>query len=407
MLRKNSRKARRERLLKAFIKLQHSCLKRSRRYAMRQILQGADAAPSSSSSSPASVGSATSELSSDSEPVTSSSLSPCSEDGDSSGSLTSTDIEAELLAMQMDHALDDMPDLLPMGYMDSDDESDSDDDGSSDPEGDSGNEADNEEMLEDEISSRPRLARYVRNAIEKMYSQRYEQPRDEPIPQPPPQMPHVLEVLKVERPDQFREILRVNPATFDKIVDNIKGDPVFFNNSNNPQIPVEQQLAITLYQFGHDGNAASQAAVGRWAGGGKGSPSLHTKQVMTAVLRRSFMKQAVRFPTVEEKVKAKDWVEAHSCRAWRNGWLFVDGTLVPLFDRPHWYGESYFDRKCNYSLNIQVCLRRLCDTQLNLYLQMVICRLYHCRTYALLISVMAIQAVPMIQLHGMRPVSLA
>src|ERR1700722_1959060 len=69
MLRKNSRKARRERLLKAFIKLQHSPLKRSRLYAVCQILQGADAAPSSSSSSPASVGSATSELSSDSEPV--------------------------------------------------------------------------------------------------------------------------------------------------------------------------------------------------------------------------------------------------------------------------------------------------------------------------------------------------
>jgi hypothetical protein len=46
-------------------------------------------------------------------------------------------------------------------------------------------------------------------------------------------MPHVLEVLKVECPDQFREILWVNPATFDKIVDNIKDDPVFFNNSNN------------------------------------------------------------------------------------------------------------------------------------------------------------------------------
>jgi hypothetical protein len=97
-------------------------------------------------------------------------------------------------------------------------------------------------------------------------------------------MPHVLKVLKVERSDQFQEILRVNPATFDKIVDNIKDDPVFFNNSNNPQIPVEQQLTITLYRFGHDGNAASQAAVGHWAGGGKGSPSLHTKRVMTAVL---------------------------------------------------------------------------------------------------------------------------
>jgi hypothetical protein len=122
------------------------------------------------------VGFATLELSSDLESVTSSSLSPGLEHGDSSGSLTSTDIEAELLAIQMDHALDDISDLLPMGHMDSDD------DGSSDPEGDLGNDADNEEMLEDEMSSRPQLAHYVRNVIEKMYSQQYEQPHDEPIP---------------------------------------------------------------------------------------------------------------------------------------------------------------------------------------------------------------------------------
>ncbi len=33
----------------------------------------------------------------------------------------------------------------------------------------------------------------------------------------------------------------------------------------------------------------------------------------------------------------------------------VDGTLVLLDERPFWYGESYFDWKCNYSLNVQVC----------------------------------------------------
>jgi hypothetical protein len=33
----------------------------------------------------------------------------------------------------------------------------------------------------------------------------------------------------------------------------------------------------------------------------------------------------------------------------------VDGMLVPLFERPYWYGESYFDRKSNYSMNVQVC----------------------------------------------------
>jgi hypothetical protein len=75
---------------------------------------------------------------------------------------------------------------------------------------------------------------------------------------------------------------------------------------------------------------------------------------MTAILRKEFMEEAVRMPTEAEKEEAKAWVEEHSCKAWRDGWCLVDGTLIPLFDRPFWFGESYFDRKCNYSLNIQV-----------------------------------------------------
>jgi hypothetical protein len=46
-------------------------------------------------------------------------------------------------------------------------------------------------------------------------------------------------------------------------------------------------------------------------------------------------------------------VEEHLCKAWQNGWCLVDGTLIPLFAQPYWFGESYFDRKCCYSLNMQ------------------------------------------------------
>ena len=67
-----------------------------------------------------------------------------------------------------------------------------------------------------------------------------------------------------------------------------------------------------------------------------------------------FMKDAVRLPTDEEKEKVKLWVKEHSCKAWHNGWCLVDGTLIPLYAQPYWYGESYFDCKCNYLLNIQV-----------------------------------------------------
>ena len=48
-----------------------------------------------------------------------------SEYGGSTGSQTSEDLEEELLFMQVDEAVDQMPELLPAGYMDSNDESDS------------------------------------------------------------------------------------------------------------------------------------------------------------------------------------------------------------------------------------------------------------------------------------------
>ncbi|KAL6301143.1 hypothetical protein BKA93DRAFT_739202 [Sparassis latifolia] len=183
---------------------------------------------------------------------------------------------------------------------------------------------------------------------------RYQKPRNE-FPRGPAYLPHVLTVLKPRRPDLFREELRVSPATFDRIVTEIEQDPVFYNNSQNPQMPVDEQLAILLWRFGHDGNAAGLQQVANWAGVGKGTVLLVTRRVMTAILRPNFRKIAVRFPTEEEKEEAKRWVENHSCRAWRDGWCMVDGTLIPLYDRPYWYGESYFDRKCNYSLNVQVC----------------------------------------------------
>ena len=169
----------------------------------------------------------------------------------------------------------------------------------------------------------------------------------------------MLGTLKNDHPDHFREALRISPGTFDKIVDLIMHDPVFSNNSNHPQIPIEMQLAIALYQLGHNGNSTSLQSVANWASVSKGMVHLVTRRVMTAILCLEFKKLAVHFPTTSEKEKAKDWVQAHSCRAWRDGWCFVDETLIPLSNGPYWYGESYFDRKCNYLLNIQVFISLL------------------------------------------------
>lgn len=257
---------------------------------------------------------------------------------------------------------EEMPELHMPGYhgSESDSDSESDSSASSSSESDSGGDADDEEddpsmdsVRAEFTPRRNNSTKWVRHNVEEMYAQRYEKPRDT-FPRGPAFMRHILGVMKSTRPDLFRQEVRMSPFTFDHLVIRISNDPVFANSSSNAQMPVEDQLAITLFRFGHSGNAAGLQKVANWAGNGKGTITLVTRRVLTALLRADFMGEYVRMPTAAEKEKAKAWVAAHSCKAWRDGWCMVDGTLVALFDRPFWFRESYFDRKSNYSLNIQV-----------------------------------------------------
>lgn len=163
----------------------------------------------------------------------------------------------------------------------------------------------------------------------------------------------VLVEFKADKPRNFRLNLRVSPSTFDRLVERIEDHPIFYNRSNSMQFPVEIQLAIALYRFGHDGNAASVDAVAQWAGVSVGLVVKATRRVIIAFL--SLHDSVIRWPSAEEKEEASEWVEENSCPAWRDGFCMVDGTLIPLFEKPGHHGEAYFDRKSNYSLNVQVC----------------------------------------------------
>lgn len=264
-------------------------------------------------------------------------------DDDSNSNTGSTESSGELTdsTSSSDSSATDMFNL----DSDADDEysSDSSDGGSSDDE------------VEDYNLTNPwtRARKAVVQELNEMYAKRYEESRNN-LPRGPSYLHHVLVALKNTREDHFRQQLRVNPSTFDAIVRRIEDDPVFANQSSNSQMSVEDQLAITLYRFGRSGNASGLQDVANWAGVAKGTVSLVTKRVMTAILRPEFMSQAVRFPDEDEKREAKEWVRQHSCHVWRHGWCFVDGTLVPLAARPAWFGESYWDRKDRYSMNVQV-----------------------------------------------------
>lgn len=109
------------------------------------------------------------------------------------------------------------------------------------------------------------------------------------------------------------------------------------------QFPIEVQLAVALFRFGHNGNAASVSAVAQWAGLSEGVVVKYTRHVIITFL--ALHNLTVRWPSDDDKEDAKEWVESVSCVAWQDGYCMVDGTLIPLFEKPGYHGEAYFDRK--------------------------------------------------------------
>ncbi|EIN09276.1 hypothetical protein PUNSTDRAFT_44660 [Punctularia strigosozonata HHB-11173 SS5] len=128
------------------------------------------------------------------------------------------------------------------------------------------------------------LSAHILHAIEDMYRHRYTVPCQR-LARGPSRLVFTLTELKHNQPQHFRQELRINPTTFDLLVSSIENDVVFSNNSQNAQIPVEIQVAITLWRLGHNGNAASLQSAASWAGVGKGTVSLCTKRVMAALLQ--------------------------------------------------------------------------------------------------------------------------
>lgn len=107
---------------------------------------------------------------------------------------------------------------------------------------------------------------------------------------------------------------------------------------------------ITVRRIGTSKKVHSHAI---WSGVGYGTVDLCTRKVMTAIHNSSLRRMHIRWPIGQEREEPKQWTNAQACPAWRDGWCIVDGTLIPLYNRPRDYGDLWFDRKSNYSMNVQ------------------------------------------------------
>ncbi|KAG7097776.1 hypothetical protein E1B28_005095 [Marasmius oreades] len=153
---------------------------------------------------------------------------------------------------------------------------------------------------------------------------------------------------------RFLNLVHVPPRVFGALLDLIEDHPVFRNNSNNPQTPVDVQLAVTLYRMGRYGNGAQVVDIARFAGVSEGSVELFTTHCFEAI--ESLLPVFVRPLTKDEKEVEKKWIDERVGfeGLWREGYLMYDGTIVPLYAKPGLDGATYYTRKCNYGLNAQI-----------------------------------------------------
>ena len=153
-------------------------------------------------------------------------------------------------------------------------------------------------------------------------------------------------------PERFRGYVWVLPSTFDRLLSMIETSNIFETRDvNSPQIPVKVQLAIALRRFGTYGNSSMVTCIADWAGVAEGSVVNCTRRVAVALL--DLHDRAFEAPTAEEIRCSKEW-SRHVCDAWAGGYLSADGSTFPLFEKPGFFGEAYFDKSSEYSLNGQV-----------------------------------------------------
>ena len=162
---------------------------------------------------------------------------------------------------------------------------------------------------------------------------------------------HLLWWYKEHSPIRFRRKVQVAPDTFDRILSLICDHPVFIGDSVRNKIPVDIQLAIFLNRIGHYGNASSVDDIAEWAGVSVGTVVNVTKRCLLTII--NLHDQALSSPTADEIQGSKNWCELKVIPEWRDGWLAVDGTTLPLFQKPGLHGEAWFDKSSQYSMNAQ------------------------------------------------------
>jgi len=138
-------------------------------------------------------------------------------------------------------------------------------------------------------------------------------------------------------------------ASFNILAFTISNDSIFHNQSGNSQASPASQRATALYFLGSFVSSTVRAAA--QLGIGEGTARLYCQRCIIALIHLSC--RYIRWPkpgTREFRIMRSKIV----CKSQFPGCVrFLDGTSIIIQYTPSFHGETYFNRKKQYTLNLQ------------------------------------------------------
>ncbi|KAI7934703.1 hypothetical protein MJO29_015966 [Puccinia striiformis f. sp. tritici] len=156
-----------------------------------------------------------------------------------------------------------------------------------------------------------------------------------------------------ELPDSsFLQLFRMRFPCFLNLLQLLQPNPIFYNNSHNPQRELPIQLAIAICRLGSNGNGSAVYRLRNLFQVGYGTINLYTCRVITAVYE--FRSSMITWPTEAERLELSQVMQEEGFPGCVG---FVDGTTIPLSQKPPKDGSHYWDRKKRYSISVTL----ICD----------------------------------------------
>ncbi|KNZ53829.1 hypothetical protein VP01_3124g1 [Puccinia sorghi] len=143
----------------------------------------------------------------------------------------------------------------------------------------------------------------------------------------------------------FKKEFRIPWEMSVKLCGLVTSNPIFHNNSDNPQRPVEEKVMFTLKRLYCFGNGASFGMLGKFFRVAEGSIELYTDHCLMAIF--GLKDKLLTWPNTEAHQQIQEQFEDF-CFDGCVG--VIDGKLVVLQGKTGMDGQDYYNRKGSYGI---------------------------------------------------------